>query len=286
MRRAESQSKHLRLPPYTDTLPAPIVFRAASMPADASYPRHRHPWGEFVHAFSGVMEVRAEGRHYMAPPQYGLWLPPNVEHRGLNHGEACHCSLYVAAELTGRLPRQVCALVIGPLLRALLEELRRHPQQAPCAAAHERLLRVAVDQLEAAQCAGSYLPTSDDRLLAPVLRALDAQPGDPRSVADWAMFVHTTERTLMRRCQRELGMTLTEWRQRLRVVKAMPMLESGDAVEGIAQDLGYASASAFIAMFRRLSGTTPDEYRRRALHHGSADRYPRTPAARARPASP
>ncbi|MCB2040609.1 MAG: helix-turn-helix domain-containing protein, partial [Rhodoferax sp.] len=65
-----------------------------------------------------------------------------------------------------------------------------------------------------------------------------------------------------RRCQRDLGMSLTEWRQRLRVVKALPRLEAGDKVETIAFDLGYGSASAFIAMFRRLMDVTPDEYRK------------------------
>lgn len=62
--------------------------------------------------------------------------------------------------------------------------------------------------------------------------------------------------------QRELGLSLTQWRQRLRVVRALPRLEAGDKVESIALDLGYGSASAFIAMFRRLMAVTPDEYRR------------------------
>jgi AraC-like DNA-binding protein len=33
-------------------------------------------------------------------------------------------------------------------------------------------------------------------------------------------------------------------------------------VETIALDLGYASSSAFIAVFRKLTGITPDEHRR------------------------
>jgi len=68
----------------------------------------------------------------------------------------------------------------------------------------------------------------------------------------------------MRRCQRDLGMSLAQWRQRLRVVKAMGLLESGQTVETIALDLGYASASAFISMFKRLTGATPDEFRKGA----------------------
>ena len=56
-------------PPYTSALPAPIVFRAAELHGQASYPRHRHAWGEFVYAYSGVMELKMRDRHYLAPPQ-------------------------------------------------------------------------------------------------------------------------------------------------------------------------------------------------------------------------
>jgi AraC-like DNA-binding protein len=45
------------------------------------------------------------------------------------------------------------------------------------------------------------------------------------------------------------------------VVKAMPRLEANEKVEHISAKLGYSNASAFIAMFRRMTGVTPDEYR-------------------------
>jgi AraC-like DNA-binding protein len=57
-------------------------------------------------------------------------------------------------------------------------------------------------------------------------------------------------------------MPLSEWRQRVRVVEAMKRLDAGIKVESIGLDLGYASASAFIAMFKKRTGMTPDEYRR------------------------
>ena len=254
--------RHLRQPPFSDTLPAPIFFRAAWVPAETAYPQHRHDWGEFVYSFSGVMEVKLADQHHTAPPPYGIWLPPQVEHTGLNHPETCHCSLYVSAPLCGKLPREACVLIASPLLRAMLDHLRQAPSNGAPTPEHERLLKVVVDQLEQAPRAGSYLPSSDDPLLAPVLQALLAAPGDNRSLADWARVVHTTERTLVRRCQRDLGMGLLEWRQRLRIVKALPRLEAGEKIEAIAFDLGYASVSAFIAMFRRLMGVTPDALRK------------------------
>lgn len=261
-RSAPRNPKHPQQSPFSHALPSPLYFRAAELPADAAYPHHQHHWGEFVYAFRGVMEVEVQQHRYLVPPQCGLWLPPNVAHRGLNRHAVHFSSLYVNQELTTDLPRQVCALRVSPLLRAVLEELRVLPAPVPHNAAYTRLMQVALDQIGLARQAGSYLPSSNDPLLAPVIEALMAEPGDERTLAKWAAFVHTTERTLMRRAQSELGMTLAQWRQRLRVVKAMPLLLADETVENIAHDLGYASSSAFIAMFRNLAGMTPDEYRR------------------------
>lgn len=257
------RTKHLQNPPFTESLPEAIYFRVAQMPADATYPQHSHAWGEFVYSYHGVMEVKLANRHYLAPPQYGIWLPPKVEHTGMNRYEAFHSSLYVGEELCGSLPDTACALAVSPLVRAILDHLRLHAPASPRTESDERLLRVLVDHLGLAECVGSYLPTSEDPVLSRVLHDLEQNPADNRSLPELAHAANTTERTLIRRCQRDLGMTLMAWRQRLRVVRAMPLLEAGQPVERIALDLGYASASAFIAMFRRLMDETPDEYRRR-----------------------
>lgn len=254
--------KQIHFPPFSTELPAPLVFRSACMPADAAYPRHSHRWGEFVYSFSGVMEVKVGSRQYLTPSQYGLWLPPNVEHQGLNRYETCHGSLYVDESLCSAMPQQTCALEISPLVVALLEHLRQSLITPPYSEAEYRLLQVLAEQLTHATPIGSYLPTSGDPLLSKVLGWLEQDPASNEPLRVLAQRAHTTERTLMRRAQRELGISVSEWRQRLRVVKAMPMLQSGAKVENIAHDLGYASASAFIAMFRRLTGVTPDEYRR------------------------
>lgn len=89
-----------------------------------------------------------------------------------------------------------------------------------------------------------------------------SQPDDHRSLADWAQTVHMTERTLARHCQAELGMSLGEWRQRMRYLQAIDALEAGHSVQQIAYDLGYSTPSAFIAMFQRESGLPPEQFRR------------------------
>jgi hypothetical protein len=99
----------LEIPLSSPGLPAPIMFRSAHVPAQGTYPQHQHAWGEFVYSFSGVMEVKLADHHYLAPPQYGIWLPPDVEHVGLNRQEACHCSVYITAGQCGVMPAAPCS---------------------------------------------------------------------------------------------------------------------------------------------------------------------------------
>jgi transcriptional regulator GlxA family with amidase domain len=192
-----------------------------------------------------------------------------VQHTGVNRHETSLCSVYIAADLCSRLPQNPCAITVSALVRSLLEHMRDHPPGQLHSEQEERLLRVLLHQLGESTCVGSYLPSSDDPLLGPVLRALPAQPSDTRTLAALARAAGTTERTLMRRCQRDLGRSFTERRLRLRVVNAMSVLKAGHTVESIAFDLGYGSASACIVMSRRMMKVTPAEFRSGAGHGGT-----------------
>ena len=122
-----------------------------------------------------------------------------------------------------------------------------------------------IDQMCGSEVQGSYLPDGQTEALQEVLDALKQEPGHRLSVAEWAERVHLTERTLARHCQNELGMSLGEWRQRLRYLRAVDSLEHGQSVQSIALDLGFSTPSAFIAMFQREAGVSPDQFRKEFL---------------------
>lgn len=251
--------------PSGSVLPHSLVFRTMRLNEVTTYPTERHDWGEFVFSFNGVIELTVGNRQYLTPPHYGLWLPPKTEHGASTRSAACYCVLDIASAYCGRLPTEVCTLEVGPIIKAILADLVARQVDYPRNNDDERLMQVLVDQMCLAPCQDTYLPISGDRALNQVLEALRQQPGDNRSLAEWARMAHSTERTLSRRCQRDLGMSFVEWRQRLRLVRALSMLEDGQTVQAVALELGYSTSSAFIAMFHRLMGTTPDEFRKRIV---------------------
>ena len=55
-------------------------------------------------------------------------------------------------------------------------------------------------------------------------------------------------------------MTFGAWRQRLRLLTAMTLLEKGTPIASVAAKTGFASPSAFIAFFKRSTGLPPGRY--------------------------
>lgn len=93
-----------------------------------------------------------------------------------------------------------------------------------------------------------------------IVSALIADPADARTLEQWAAWANLAPRTLSRRFVVETGMSLTNWRQRVRMLRSLELLAAGLPVTTVAFDLGYDNVSAFIALFRRTFGTTPGRY--------------------------
>lgn len=204
-----------------------VYFRYDEFGADTHSPPHTHAWGQLNYAAHGVMQLEIDGQRFLSPPQYAVWIPPERVHSCYNSQAIVYRSLYLSAELSRRLPATPCTLAISAILKAILSDFAERGVNLPTSAQDLRLARVVMDQLECAQPHDDYLPYGRTPALREVLDALQAEPGDNRSLAQWAQQVHSTERTLARHCQRELGMTFGEWRQRLRFLAAIEALEAG-----------------------------------------------------------
>ena len=64
--------------------------------------------------------------------------------------------------------------------------------------------------------------------------------------------------------QSELGTGYQQWRQQWRLLRAVERLALNVSLGEIADELGFASDSAFIAFFRGMTGLTPGAWSRTA----------------------
>lgn len=226
---------------------------------------HTHPWGQVQLISGGILEIEAEDTRFLAPPHLAIWVPTGIRHRSYNRKPIQFCSLNIASELTTAFPAKTSLIKVTAIASAIIDDFRDRNISVAQSTEDQRLVQVLLDQLATRETQHHFLPSSSHKHLATILAAVEENPTDNGTLQQWAARLHTTERTLARHCQAELGMSFTEWRLRVRYLYSMELLREGHAVKEVALTLGYNQASPFITMFKKYSGLTPEQYKNRLL---------------------
>lgn len=253
-----------------DAVPVPVLVVAINYPTDWHIEPHSHRKAQLIYCSAGVMTVETAHGQWVAPPNRCVWVPGGVVHEIRINQAAGMRTLYVEPAARPGLPAQPCTLAVSPLLRELIlaavistsSNTIRAPDPADFAPGtpNAHIADVLLDQILAMPASELHLPYPTDRRLLPICAALTANPGDRRSLKEWAEHVGTSDRTIERLFTQETGLTFHRWREQMRVLKSLTLLGHGRAVKNVALELGFANPSTFITMFRKIMGVTPGSY--------------------------
>jgi AraC-like DNA-binding protein len=221
---------------------------------------HSHERAQLLYATQGLMRVRTDSGMWILPPRRALLIPPGVVHFWKALSKVTMRSIYIdpaAATSIG----EVCRVIeVSPLLRELILALLNEPIEYPIPGRGEHLAMLILSELEAAETVPVAIPWPRDRRLLAVCEAIMADPGSGRNIEQWADEAGASARTLIRLFPKETGLHYRQWVQQVHLAEAFARLAEGQSVGEIAAALGYASPSAFSAMFRRILGKTPQHY--------------------------
>ncbi|MEG0193207.1 MAG: helix-turn-helix transcriptional regulator [Stenotrophomonas sp.] len=237
----------------------PLLGAQLAMQGSRRTARHQHARGQLLGAHTGLLRIEAGDTHWLLPAGHVAWLPPRHPHALFSIGRFDGWSLYFSAETCTDLPTVPRIFQPSDLLRVAVPRALQWSGQA-LDAVQQRLAGVISDEIAASTSLPLALPQPSDRRLRRIASALARAPHDTRTVEDWAAASGLSSRSLARRWQAETNMTLTHWRQRLRVLLALPRLLAGEPVTTVALSLGYDTPSSFIAVFKREMGVTPARY--------------------------
>ena len=240
----------------------PVYARATDYPAGHDIAPHSHAKGQLIHAVHGVMVVAADGGQWIVPPTRGLWMPAHVVHAIRCIGVVRMRCLWVQPELARPLPEQPRTVGISPLLRELILAATEIAMPYEEDSRAGRLMRLALDELEALPALPLHLPQPVDARLKRICAHLAKRPDDDSTLAHWAERLGVDAKTIQRLFARETGMTFGQWRQQARLLHGLERLAVGDKVVDVALALGYDSPSAFAAMFKRQFGEPPSAFYR------------------------
>lgn len=245
-------------------LPRPIYGHSEALPNQALGFEHSHPWLQFSYARTGVLDVYTATGRFLAPPQRAVWIPAGVVHRVRCSTHTQIRSLYIEAKALKRAVQHCEVVEVTPLLAELIHTFSDYPEKYDEQGEQGRLVAVLLDQLSQAENANSMLPLPTDKRLQPLVRQLQQAPELNRSLLAWAQQLGVSEKTISRIFRQQTGLSFRLWRQRLRLLSALSLLEQHQPVTEVALACGYDSTSAFIHAFSLYFGCTPGEFFRSA----------------------
>jgi AraC-like DNA-binding protein len=243
--------------------PQPLIVRVETIPPRHCFADHAHRWNQLVYAISGVLTVNIEGSCFVIPPEQAAWVPIGTRHRVGSLLGAEFRSLWLDDTICSGIATNCVVFSVSPLLRALIIEAATLQGGQDDDGYESRVVHLIVDQLRRAQPLPAVLPWPRQGAVVTLCEALYANPADERGPEQWGTTLGLSARTLTRRFNEEVGMPLSQWRRRLRLIKAVEMLGGGCSVTQTALDLGYSTPSAFIYAFRQEMGMSPQAYCRR-----------------------
>jgi AraC-like DNA-binding protein len=233
-----------------------IGLERFDMLAGEAFDRHVHDEHQLAWASSGVVMVDVGDRCWVLPTHLALWIPGGTWHGTAAVRESVLQGIYVDPVAGIGWPDPT-VVSVTPLARHLIEHLADDELDDEARARAEAVL---VDVLQPAGGTTLELPLPVDPRAREVADLLMASPDDQRRLDELAFAIGSSSRTLLRLFLAETGMTFSDWRVHARLQSAVALLAEGLPVARVADRVGYATPSAFVAAFRRVTGHTPAAY--------------------------
>jgi len=221
---------------------------------------HSHPFGQLSLQRSGTTVFSTvDGERFMTPGRLS-WIPPDFVHGFCSSNHMEGVCVFVEPEASRSMPDQIRIFRPNPFVETLIDKMF---EKGGDLAKMQPMWQVIVDELCDAEPDDLYLPAPRDKKLRQMTDFLAANPAENLPVEYWAKQLHMAERTLIRRFRAETGMTIVQWRQHARVMAAIKLLTAGESVTQAALAVGYESLSAFIAVFKQVTGELPSQFTRK-----------------------
>jgi AraC-like DNA-binding protein len=246
---------------YLQTVPRPVAAMAKSYPAGYAGYMHQHARAQFLYAASGSMRLTMDLGCWIIPPKRAVWLPAGYRHQTGSIGQLEMRTLYIDPDLgSTSMPKTPRMLRVSSLLHELVLRVIAMPTEYDEEEQDGQVVKTLLGEIDWTPIHPLSLPLLRDERLQHMEQSLLNRPGNSSTLDQWAARFDMSPRTLTRLVRKETELTFQTWRDQIRTFVAIPMLTEGTPLIDIAAMLGYDTAWAFTAMFKRVTGKVPSQY--------------------------
>ncbi len=234
---------------------------------DFSFPLHMHRCYEAVLLLEGEMKVRIEKEEHSLRAGDMILIKPNRVHSFETPVESRHILCIFVPELIAAVTdmlityRLVSPIIrdVPPLYRELLLSLREDSDTATVKGTLYLIAGLFCRQLDMT-AEDTY--GGDTALLRSIFRFVEINTDKPCTLESLAEALKYTPSYLSRFFSANVGLSYNTYVRNVKMNRACYLLRNtGESILSISLKCGYTSLSSFNRSFKRLTGTSPTQYR-------------------------
>ncbi|WP_031809527.1 AraC family transcriptional regulator [Vibrio parahaemolyticus] len=246
---------------------SPVLVKTIDMPKGYIDALHQHTWHQIIFPIKGLLQTQTEHYQHLVPHTSALFVPAGVQHESIALCNTIFVGIYLNPEFGATYEPQARTIALTPFLNELLQEIRR---QCEGETSHEEvlhLLAVLHDQILKSNVQTFQLLLPQDRRLKLIFEQLTDEPALSCSLKKWGEKIGASERTLSRLFAKEFNTSFLLWRQQIRLIYSLSLLDEELSIQSIADQVGYQNDSSYIKAFKAYFDVTPQQFRVNGTSH-------------------
>ncbi|MEG3696531.1 helix-turn-helix transcriptional regulator [Vibrio coralliirubri] len=240
---------------------SPALVKTIDMPKGFIDAMHQHTWHQVIFPIKGLLQTKTEHYQHLVPHTSALLVPAGIQHESIALSHTTFVGIYLNPTFGSEYEPEVRTITLTPFLNELLQEIRRQCEGLVSDDEVSRLLAVLHDQIMKDSVQTFQLLLPEDRRLKLIFEALTDTPRLDYSLKDWGEKVGASERTLSRLFSKEFNTSFQLWRQQIRLIYSLSLLDEELSIQRIADQVGYQNDSSYIKAFKAYFNVTPQQFR-------------------------
>lgn len=221
---------------------------------------HSHNLSQLSMPVDGTLYMIIDNHLFVIPLGSAIYIPSGKLHAVYNPAKKLIVrSIYLPAKYL--LSEYEMVVNLSGLAYAVFEKICLINDNELNGKRWDNLIHVLLDEIGESFTTPFAIPLTNHPILKKIASIFHKSSNKYPSLTEVATAVGVSVRTLIRLFNSELGMGFAKWKQKFLFVRALGLLQDYKGTKEIAYMLGYNSESAFIHMFRKMSGgMTPSNY--------------------------
>lgn len=223
---------------------------------------HSHSWHQLIFPIRGLIQTQADRHRFLVPHTTAIIVPAGIEHKSNSLTETVFIGVYINPQHCRNLHQEITSVIVSIFMRELILTLKHECQSENlCNAKIIRLIDVLHDQLQTNKSSNFSLLLPKDRRIKIIFEQLITDPSISYTLDEWSSMVGATKRTLTRLFTKEFGTSFSLWRQNLRLICSLALLENNHSIQEVSHKVGYQNDSSYIKAFKTRFGLTPKKFK-------------------------